>query len=829
MAKFPLHKDPDANWEAQRYDKPIPSRQYILNALDFMGKPLNELELAEAFGIRKDSQQLDSFSHRLRAMQRDGQLIQNRRGDYGLVAKMHLEQGVVIGHRDGYGFVRLDDDASEDMYLSYRQMRTVFDGDRVLVREKGVDRRGRTVAAIVEVLERSTEVLVGRYYQESGVGFVIPDNRRITHQVLIGPKDVKQAQPGDFVRVQITVPPHFKHQPHGRVLEVLGDPSTSGIETEMALRTFGIPHEWPKDALTQANALAPEVLESDKVTRVDLRELPLVTIDGEDARDFDDAVYCEPTASGGYRLFVAIADVSHYVERGSALDEQARLRGTSVYFPNRVVPMLPERLSNGLCSLNPDVDRLCMVCELRVSAAGKVTRYQFYEGVMCSQARLTYNQVHDYLSGDDQDPSRLPPGLQSLAVRENVEALNGLFMLLKKERHARGAIDFDTAETQVLYDDSGRIDKIVARTRNDAHKIIEECMLLANVAAAKLLQKLEIPALYRIHEQPNEDKLELLNQFLASIGLQFPKRKHLQSRDFQKILKQVSHRPDFSLIQTVMLRSMMQARYGDEQFGHFGLAYPIYTHFTSPIRRYPDLLVHRALRYVIRSRIDTSHVTRVPKAKRLAKTHWLETSARQLRALGEQCSQAERRADEATRDAMDWLKCEYMQARVGNFYDGVISSVTPFGLFIELQDVFVEGLVHVSALDRDYYSHDQVHHRLVGQRTQRAHCLGDRVTVRVVRVDVDERKIDFELIENATLVEREQQGIRFTVPQDQRWDESKRKKRQGGKSSGRKSGQGRGKGGAPNKSSSGRKGGAKSSGKRSANKGGKPRKKGGRR
>lgn len=787
MAKFPLHKDPDANWEAQRYDKPIPSRQYILNALDAMGAPLNELELAEAFGIRKDSQQLASFCHRLRAMQRDGQLIQNRRGDYGLVAKMHLLQGVIIGHRDGYGFVRFDQDDADDMYLSYRQMRTVFDGDRVLVREKGVDRRGRKTAAIVEVLERPTSVLVGRYYQESGVGFVIPDNRRITHQLLVGPKDVNQAQPGDFVRVQITVPPHFKHQPHGRVLEVLGDPSTSGIETEMALRTFGIPHEWPKAALTQAKALAPEVLAEDKAGRVDLRDLPLVTIDGEDARDFDDAVYCEPTASGGYRLIVAIADVSHYVQRGSALDEEARLRGTSVYFPNRVVPMLPERLSNGLCSLNPEVDRLCMVCELRVSAAGKVTRYKFYEGVMCSHARLTYNVVHQYLSGEfDGKTKKMPEALKASAVQENVEALNGLFEVLKKERHIRGAIDFETTETQVLYDEQGRIDKIVARTRNDAHRIIEECMLLANVAAAKLLQKLEIPALYRIHEQPNEDKLELLNQFLASIGLQFPKRKHLHSRDFQKILKQVQSRPDFNLIQTIMLRSMMQARYGEDELGHFGLAYPIYTHFTSPIRRYPDLLVHRALRYVIRSRIETNHVMRVPKAKRLPKTQWLENSAKQLRELGEQCSQAERRADEATRDAMDWLKCEYMQARVGNFYDGVISSVTPFGLFIELKDIYVEGLVHVSALDRDYYTHDAVHHRLVGQRTQRAHCLADQVTVRVVRVDVDERKIDFELIENMSLAERESKGIRFVAPQDDRADKSRRAtKGKKGKSSAR--------------------------------------------
>jgi len=789
MAKFPLHKDPDANWEAKRYDKPIPSRQYILNVLDQMGKPLNELELAEAFGIRKDPQQLESFCHRLRAMQRDGQLIQNRRGDYGLVAKMHLLQGVIIGHREGYGFVRLDADGQSDLYLSYRQMRSVFDGDRVLVREKGEDRRGRRTAVIVEVLERPTSVLVGRYYQESGVGFVIPDNRRITHQVLIGPKDVNKAQPGEFVRVQITVPPHVKHQPYGRVLEVLGDPDTSGIETEMALRTFGIPHEWPKDATAQAKALASEVLDEDKAGRIDLRDLPLVTIDGEDARDFDDAVYCEPTATGGFKLWVAIADVSHYVPRGSALDEEARLRGTSVYFPNRVVPMLPERLSNGLCSLNPQVDRLCMVCELRISSAGKVSRFKFYEGVMCSQARLTYNSVHQFLT-NDLARDELPDAFKNDGVRENVLALNDLFNLLKQDRQSRGAIDFETTETQVLYDDQGRIDQIVARTRNDAHRIVEECMLLANVAAAKLLQKLEIPALYRIHEQPSDEKLELLDQFLASFGLQFPKRKHLHSRDFQKILKQVQSRPDFTIIQTIMLRSMMQARYGEEALGHFGLAYPIYTHFTSPIRRYPDLLVHRAIRYVIRSRLETSHVARVPKAKRLPKAQWLETSARQLSELGEQCSQAERRADEATRDAMDWLKCEYMQARVGNFYEGVISSVTPFGLFIELKDVFVEGLVHVSALDRDYYTHDAVHHRLVGQRTQRAHCLADIVTVRVSRVDVDERKIDFELVENLSLSDREQQGIRFSVPPQS--DDGAHRRRGQRKSSG---GAGRGKGG----------------------------------
>ncbi|MEJ2680213.1 MAG: ribonuclease R [Gammaproteobacteria bacterium] len=793
MAKFPLHKDPDAQWEAQRYEKPIPSRQYIKNVLEALGEPLSELELAQAFGIHKDLQQFESFQHRLRAMQRDGQLIQNRQGDLGLVAKMHLIQGVVLGHRDGYGFVR-PDNGEADLYLSYRQMRAVFDGDRVLVREAGQDRRGRRMGSIVEVLERPTATLMGRYYVESGVGFVIPDNRRITHQVLIAPNNVNDAVPGQFVRVDILAPPHVNHQPVGKIVEILGDSQTAGIETDVALHTFGIPHEWPDAVLAESEAILPEVQEADATYRVDLRALPFVTIDGEDARDFDDAVYAEPTENGGFRLLVAIADVSHYVQRGSALDEEARLRGTSVYFPNRVVPMLPERLSNGLCSLKPHVDRLCMVCELRVSATGKVTRYQFFEGIMRSQARLTYSSVHQYLQTNATAwQSDLDAALEPEAVRNNVLALNALFALLLKERTKRGAIDFETTETRVVYDDGGRIDRIVARTRNDAHRLIEECMLLANVAAAKLLQKLEIPALYRIHEQPSEEKLDMLNQFLASLGLQFPKRKHLQPQDFQKIVERVQGRPDFSLIQTVLLRAMMQARYGSETQGHFGLAFPHYTHFTSPIRRYPDLVVHRAIRYVIRSRIETTLVKRVPKAKRLSKTAWLETSARQLTALGEQCSRAERRADEATRDAMDWLKCEYMQAHVGNVYEGVISAVTPFGFFVELKDIYVEGLVHVSTLNRDYYTHDAVHHRLIGGRTCQAHCLADAVTVRVSRVELDERKIDFELIDNAGLLDREARGIRFSAPARPDRGERKSRRSRSGKPSGKPSGKSSGK------------------------------------
>ncbi len=748
MARFPLHKDPQAHWEMQKYDNPIPSRQYILRALEALKGPTSDLDLAKAFGIYKQAERLEAFQHRLMAMQRDGQLIQNRRGDFGLVSKMHLLQGTVIGHKEGFGFLA-PDDGSGDIFLSFRQMQIVFDGDRVLARVKHEDRKGRRNAVIVEVLERNTKQLVGRYYYESGVGFVVPDNKRITHNIIVAPQNAQGAQTGQCVLAEITLPPDFKRQAHGKILEILGDIRTSGIETDMAIRTFDIPFEWPQAVTQEVSSLGPEVLAQDKVGRVDLTALPLVTIDGEDAQDFDDAVYCERKPSGGFRLLVAIADVSHYVLTDSNLDQEAHKRGNSVYFPNRVIPMLPEVLSNGLCSLKPQVDRLCMVCELHISTKGKVARYRFFEGLMCSQARLTYTQVHAYLSRRDfQYSSTLSPALELEPVRESLSNLYELFQKLRQTRQERGSIDFDTKETKILFNNEGKIDNIVATSRNDAHRLIEECMLLANTAAAKLLQKMELPVLYRIHEQPKEEKITLLNQFLASLGLQLPKRKHLQAKDFQAVLRKSAGRPDERLIQTVLLRSMQQAQYSADPMGHFGLAYPIYAHFTSPIRRYPDLMVHRALRYLIRSRLETPHVQRVPGVKRVPKKQWLQLSAKKMHTLGEHCSATERRADEATRDAYGWLKCEYMQDRVGEIYKGLVSGVVPFGLFVELKDIFVEGLVHVSALPSDYYTHDEVHHRLVGQRSGRYHGLGDEICVRLAKVDLDDRKIDFELLDN---------------------------------------------------------------------------------
>lgn len=744
MVQWPLSEDPQAQWEAHKYDNPIPSRQYILQVLEQWDGPAMAHELAQAFGILENPESLEGFERRLAAMRRDGQLVQTRTGAYGLVAKMHLIQGTVQGHREGFGFL-IPDDGGDDFYLSSRQMRIVFDGDRVLARETYYDKRGRRNASIVEVIERKTTQVVGQFYLEGDIGFVVPENKRIPHQIVVTQTNALGARHGQFVVADIIVPPDFRHQPQGRIVKVLGEPMASGMETDVAIHTHGIPCQWPEAVEKALSAYSSQVAEADKTLRVDLRQQAFVTIDGEDAKDFDDAVFCEPTSSGGWNLYVAIADVSHYVRRGEALDEEARVRGTSVYFPSRVIPMLPELLSNGLCSLNPAQDRLCLVCEVRIGPSGRVSRYRFMEAVIHSHARLTYTRVARFLSDQsDLDFTQEP-------VKNSLHALFELYQVLRKNRRARGAIDFETVETKIKFNSKGKIESIDPVERNEAHKIIEECMLLANVCAAKLLRTYELPALYRVHAEPKQEKLDQVNDFLASFGLQLPTRKKLVAKDYQKVLDQVRDRPDAHLVQTVLLRSMMQARYTEESAGHFGLAYPAYTHFTSPIRRYPDLVVHRAIRYLIRSTIECPQVLRVKGVKRLKKQDWLEISPDQLHELGEQCSYTERRADDATRDAVEWLKCEYMLDKVGQEYEGVISGVVPFGLFVELTDVYVEGLVHVTSLTRDYYTLDVARHCLVGERTRTEYALGETLRVRVASVNLEDRKIDFDLVDDFAL------------------------------------------------------------------------------
>ncbi|NBC88500.1 MAG: ribonuclease R [Alphaproteobacteria bacterium] len=713
--------DPHRQREAKKYENPIPSREFILETLTEHGVPMAFDEVARALGL-SDEQDLLALERRLGAMVRDGQLLRNRRDAYCLVNKRDLIAGRVIAHPDGFGFVK-PDDGGDDLYLYPKEMRGLFHGDRVVARVTGRDRRGRLEGAVAEILERSTSSVVGRLYYESGVGFVVPDNKRLTHDVIIPSDRLGGAEQGQIVVAEITDQPTKRTQPIGRVAEVLGDHMAAGMETDIAIRSHDLPVHWPEAVEHEITAFGDEVPDAAKAERTDLRGLPLVTIDGADARDFDDAVYCERKPKG-WKLLVCIADVSAYVAPESALDQEGFERGNSVYFPNRVIPMLPEVLSNGLCSLNPDVDRLCMACELYVSRDGKITRTRFFEAVMRSHARLTYEQVAAMLDGDDPQLCE-----RHAEVLPHLHELHAMYQVLREARATRGAIDFDTVETQFIIDETGRIASIEPTVRNDAHRIVEECMLAANVAAARLFQRKKMPALYRIHESPSEEKLSDLREFLAELGLNLPGGNKPTAKDYGTVLDAVRGRPDFHLIQTVLLRSMQQAMYSSDNAGHFGLAYDAYTHFTSPIRRYPDLIVHRIIKHILAGGTAAD----------------LDYSKPQLQQIGEHCSGTERRADEATRDVEHWLKCEFMRDKLGEEFDGTITSVQGFGLFVELDGVYVDGLVHITALDNDYYHFDPVGHRLTGERTGQVYRLGDRLRVKVAAVNLDERKIDFVL------------------------------------------------------------------------------------
>jgi ribonuclease R len=713
--------DPHRQREKKKYVNPIPSREFILQRLAETGAPSVFDELAEALDLISEQDRI-ALQRRLGAMERDGQLVRNRRDAYCLVNKRDLIAGRVIGHPDGFGFVK-PDDGGDALYLYPRQMRGLFHNDRVVVRVTGRDRRGRLEGSVVEILERNTHTVVGRFYEESGVGFVVPDNKRLTHDIIIPRDRIDAAEQGQIVVAEITDQPTKRTQPIGRILEVVGDHMAPGMETDIAIRTHDLPVEWPAAVEGEVAALTEEVPQAMKEGRTDLRRFPLATIDGADARDFDDAVYCERKPKG-WKLFVCIADVSTYVIPGSALDQEGLNRGNSVYFPDRVIPMLPEILSNGLCSLKPDVDRLCMACELYVSGEGQVTRSRFFPAVMRSQARLTYDQVATMLiEGDPELCERYA------ALLPHLHELYALYQALHAARQARGAIDFDTNEARFEFNDQGRVKSIHPLVRNDAHRIIEECMLAANVAAARLFERKKMPALYRIHETPSQEKLTDLREFLGQLGLRLPGGLKPTAEDYAALVEEVKERPDCHLIQTVLLRSMQQAMYSSDNVGHFGLAYPAYTHFTSPIRRYPDLIVHRAIKHTLEGGTAAD----------------LDYSKPELQSIGEHCSGTERRADEATRDAESWLKCEYMQDKLGERFDGTITSVNSFGIFVELDDIYVDGLVHITALDNDYYHFDPIGHRLTGERTGTVYRLGDRVHVKVAAVNLDERKIDFVL------------------------------------------------------------------------------------
>ncbi len=756
-------RDPHAAREARRYKNPIPSREVILQLLEDVGRPCSLEQVAKQLDL-KDEQDRVALERRLRAMERDGQLIKNRRGSYGVVQRMDLIKGRVIAHRDGFGFVSRASGEGEDIYLSSRQMARVFDGDEVLVRQDENDYRGRSSGVIVEVLAHNTTHIVGKLVQQGGIQYVIADNPKVNHDIQLPPGAQGKAQPGQIVSVEIVDQPDARRKPVGRVVDVLGDHMAPGMEIEIALRSHDLPWQWPQAVLDEAAAFGEEVAAKDKRHRVDLRKLNFVTIDGEDARDFDDAVYCERLKLRGWRLWVAIADVSHYVQVGSALDQEAHKRGTSVYFPERVIPMLPETISNGLCSLNPAVDRLAMVCEITIGGKGKVKGYNFYEAVINSSARLTYNQVGAFLGGDI--------AAVDAGVHKPVLELHRLYQVLRLARDRRGAIDFETEETRIVFGEDRKIETIVPVVRNDAHKLIEECMLCANVCAAEFLQQLEIPGLYRVHEGPKPEKLAKLRTYLGELGLSLGGGDKPAPGDYQALLDQAEGRTDAHIIQTMMLRSMNQAVYHPQNQGHFGLHYKAYAHFTSPIRRYPDLLMHRALRSVIRSRRKTKLVRRVEGAGAIKPADIYPYDLQQMLALGEHCSMTERRADDATRDVVAWLKCEYLYEHVGEQYQGVISAVTSFGLFVELVDVYIEGLVHVSALRSDYYHFDAANQRLVGEHSRASYALGDSLAVRLVRVDLDDRKIDLEPADSAPRSSRPKSKKRSRGPRKRKAQKS---------------------------------------------------------
>ncbi|MEI7614536.1 MAG: ribonuclease R [Betaproteobacteria bacterium] len=707
--------DPHYQREGDKYENPLPSREYVLQMVVDQGKPVSFEQLCTLLDIRKSEHEM--FMRRLGAMERQAQLMRNRKGAYIVPERASLIAGRIEGHADGYGFL-VPDDGGDDLFLDAKQMSKVLHRDRALARVVGVDRKGRREGEIVEVLERANNRVVGRVLIEHGITVVVPENRRINQDILITPDKKSKVKSGQVVMVEIIEQPTRHSQPIGRLIEVLGNYADPGMEIEIALRKHDLPFEFSPKVVDETKALPDKVRKSEWEGRKDLRNVPMVTIDGETARDFDDAVFAEKNGRG-WRLVVAIADVSHYVRPGMALDKEAMDRGNSVYFPRRVIPMLPEKLSNGLCSLNPDVERLAMVCDMDINSSGEIKGYKFYPAVFQSKARLTYNQVWSWLSN-----AAVPETDVHRALQPQIQALYALFQILLKARHKRGAIDFETIETMMLFNDQGKIDNIVPVFRNDAHRVIEECMLAANVCASAFLEEHKQACLYRVHEGPTPEKLENLRNFLKEFGLGLPGGDSPTAKDYAALLEKIKPRPDAQLLQTSMLRSLRQAMYSPDNVGHFGLSYEHYTHFTSPIRRYPDLLVHRSIKAVL----DGSRYT---------PGKWDE--------IGLHCSMTERRADEATRDVNNWLKCYYMRDRIGEEFEGTISAVVPFGVFVALDSVYVEGLVHVSELGEDYFQYDNVKHLMLGERSGKRYRLGDRLHVKLVRADLETGRIDFVL------------------------------------------------------------------------------------
>jgi ribonuclease R len=737
-----------------QYSYTIPSREEILGILRTATNSHDATSLAEALGVKSD--EMDGLMRRLNAMERDGQIKPDRAGNYQLANSSSFIEGRVSGHRDGFGFL-IPDDASADIFLPEKEMQKVLHGDRVQARIIGTDRRGRPEGSIVEVVARANTNVIGRLLNENGAWVVAPEDQRIGQDIMLVGSPGK-AKAGQVVSVELTEQPSRFSQPVGKIVEVLGDIDDPGMEIEIAVRKYGVPHEFSDAAKKVAAKLPGEVRASDLGDRVDLRDVPLVTIDGEDARDFDDAVYCEPCKIGradGFRLIVAIADVSNYVKPNEALDVDALERSTSVYFPRRVIPMLPEKLSNGLCSLNPGVDRLTLVCDAVITAKGEIKAYQFYPAVIHSAARLTYTEVATILGNTKGTEAAKRPTLVPHLLN-----LYGVYQALLQARHARGAIDFETTETYIVCNEVGKIEQILPRTRNEAHKLIEECMLAANVCAADLLERHKHPSLYRVHALPTKEKLNQVRTFLKQVGLNLGGGDKPSASDYAELMPKIKTRPDALLLQTMLLRSMQQAVYSPENIGHFGLSYEAYAHFTSPIRRYPDLLTHRAIKAILQGKryspkgIDTSVLNTLlsPAARKKHAQDKAEGKQKAegdlavWEALGIHCSANERRADEASRDVEAWLKCYFIRDKLGEEFTGTISGVATFGIFVQLDSLFIEGMVHVTELGADHFKFDEARHELRGERTGIRYQLTDRVTVQVSRVDLDARKIDLRLV-----------------------------------------------------------------------------------
>ena len=718
-----LQEYPNLSSEADKYERPVASRESLLKLIHKQKVPVSHQHIARMLKY-DDDDRIEAVRRRLRAMARDGQIFRNRRGGYLSFDHMDLAIGVVQAHPDGFGFLK-PESGGKDIFLAERQMRQLMNGDKAAVKVTSYDQRQeRSGAEVIAVLERAHQSVVGRYHKEGGIDFIVPDDKRLTREILLNRDIGHAAQPGDIVVVRITDYPTRHTQAIGIIESVLGQDNAPGMEVTIALNTHSIPHQWSAEALEEIKDFPSQVKEAHKKNRTDLRGLPFVTIDGADARDFDDAVYCE-TIDKGFRLYVAIADVAHYVKTRSALDQEALERGTSVYFPGEVIPMLPEVLSNGLCSLNPAVDRLCMVCCMDISKHGVIQQYDFFEAVIHSHARLVYDDVAAVIFDNREQGA---PALQR--VKADLEHLKQVYQALARARKKRHAVEFETSEVVFKYNDMRKIESIEPVTRNEAHLLIEECMIAANISAARLLKKHKIPTLYRNHKGPNADKLPNLAELLAGFGIAFDAEQPTPA-DYANIIEQIKPLPEFSMIQTVVLRSMLQADYSpDPKVGHFGLALKDYAHFTSPIRRYPDLLVHRGIKHWIRHGNNKGFEYDLPA----------------MTGLGELCSRYERRADDAVRDACDWLKCEFLQKHIGQQFSGIVSGVTSFGMFVQLDELMIDGLVHITSLKRDYYHFDPVRHRLVGEASNRSYQLGDRLQIEILRVDMEEKKIDFGLI-----------------------------------------------------------------------------------